>query len=186
MKKVLVIGSGGSGKSTFAQRLGRRLDLEVIHLDRHFWGAGWVETPRDEWARRVEELTARDAWVMDGNYGGTLAQRVAACDTIIFLDLPRSVCVWRVVRRALRYRGRTRPDMAEGCRERLTLEFVRWVWNYPERSRPKVLALLDANARAKRVVRLRSRAEVERFLAAAHDRTTPTEPVTDSPARPEP
>ncbi|HYP53858.1 MAG TPA: DNA topology modulation protein [Pyrinomonadaceae bacterium] len=167
MKKVLVIGSGGAGKSTFARRLGRRLNLEVIHLDRHFWGAGWVEPPRDEWARYVEELTARESWVMDGNYSGTLAQRVAACDTIIVLDLPRAVCLWRVVKRAVRYRGRTRPDMAEGCHERLTLEFARWVWGYPKRSRPKVLALLEANAHDKRVVRLCSDAEAERFLAAA-------------------
>ena len=167
MKKILVIGSGGAGKSTFARRLGERLNLEVIHLDRHFWSAGWVEPPRAEWARDVEELTRRESWVMDGNYSGTLEQRVAACDAIIFLDLPRTVCVWRVVKRAVVYRRRTRPDMAEGCHEHLSLKFLRWVWDYPGRSRPKVLELLKAKARDKRVFRLRSDAEVEQFLAAA-------------------
>ena len=72
MKRVLVIGSGGAGKSTFATRLGARLGLPVIHLDRVYWQPGWVETPKDEWLRKVEEMCAADAWVMDGNYSGTL------------------------------------------------------------------------------------------------------------------
>ena len=173
MERVLVIGPGGAGKSTFAARLGRRLGLEVIHLDRHFWKAGWVDPPRDEWAKTVAGLLARDSWVMDGNYSGTLPLRLAACDTVVFLDLPRRVCLWGVVRRAVRYRGQSRPDMAEGCHERLTLNFLWWIWRYPKRSRPQVLALLDAHAQAKRVVRLRSRAEVEKFLAdAPNERTT--------------
>ncbi|HEV2859716.1 MAG TPA: DNA topology modulation protein [Pyrinomonadaceae bacterium] len=165
MKKVLVIGSGGSGKSTLARRLGERLGVEVLHLDRFYWRAGWVETPKQEWARKVEELVAGESWVMDGNYSGTLERRLEACDTVVFLDLPRAVCVWRVLKRLVTSRWRGRPDMAEGCEDRFSLEFLSWVWNYPERSRPKVLALLEAKAAGKRVVRLGSGAEVERFLA---------------------
>ncbi|HVF43970.1 MAG TPA: DNA topology modulation protein [Pyrinomonadaceae bacterium] len=164
MRKVLVIGSGGSGKSTFAAELGERTGLPVIHLDSHFWRAGWQEPPRDEWAARVDELLKRDAWVMDGNYGGTLERRLAACDTVIFLDLPRVLCLWRVVSRSIRYRGRTRPDMAEGCREQLTWEFARWVWAYPRRNRPGVLKRLSELSGGQRVVVLRSRREVRRFL----------------------
>lgn len=165
MKRVLVIGSGGAGKSTFARRLGERLGLEVIHLDRVYWRPGWVEPPKDEWRRKVEELCARESWVMDGNFSGTLELRLAACDTAIFLDLPRAVCLWRVLKRRLMYGDTPRPDMAEGCREKFDLKFMRWVWAYPVRSRPKVLALLDRLADDKRVVRLRSSAEAERFLA---------------------
>ena len=89
MRRVLVIGSGGAGKSRFAVALGRRLGLPVIHLDAHFWHAGWVETPAAEWReRRWRSWSAGEAWVMDGNYGGTMAQRLATCDTVIFLDLP--------------------------------------------------------------------------------------------------
>jgi adenylate kinase family enzyme len=106
----------------------------------------------------------REAWVMDGNYSGTLAQRLEACDTVVFLDMPRVVCVWRVLKRLVTSRRSGRPDMAEGCGDKLNLEFLKWVWNYPERSRPKVLALLEEKAVGKRVVRLRSDAEVERFL----------------------
>lgn len=170
MRRILIIGPGGAGKSTLARRLGERLGVEVLHLDRFYWRAGWVATPKEEWQARLEEMLGRDSWIMDGNYGGTFEQRLAACDTVIFLDLPRTVCLWRVVRRALKYRGVARPDMAEGCPEGLTWEFVSWIWHYPERSRPKVLARLAAHGAGKRIYRLRSRAEVEEFLAGAGER----------------
>lgn len=160
-----MIGSGGSGKSTLARRLGERLGLRVIHLDRLYWRPGWVETPKDEWRRAVEELVRGESWVMDGNYSGTLDVRLAACDAVVFLDLPRAVCLWRVLKRLLVYRRSQRPDMAEGCREHFSLKFLQWVWGYPSRSRPKVVRLLEESAGGKRVVRLRSSAEVERFLA---------------------
>lgn len=165
MKKVLVIGPGGAGKSTFARRLGELLGIEVLHLDRFYWRPGWVETPKPEWSRTVEEMLKGDAWIMDGNYSGTLDIRVRACDTVIFLDMPRRVCLRRVVKRALMYRNRSRPDMAEGCQERLTWEFILWIWNYPRRTRQKVIRLLEANREEKRIVWLRSKAEVESFLA---------------------
>jgi adenylate kinase family enzyme len=167
VKKILVIGSGGAGKSTFARRLGERLRLEVIHLDAHHWRQGWVEPPKDEWRAVVEELLRRDAWVMDGNYSGTLDARLAACDTVVFLDLPRAVCLWRVLKRLVMYRNRRRPDMAEGCHEQFDLEFFRWVWGYPDRSRPKVVRLLEEHEAARTVVRLRTSSEVESFLARA-------------------
>jgi adenylate kinase family enzyme len=164
MKRVLVIGSGGAGKSTFARRLGERLGLPVIHLDRLYWRPGWVETPEDEWRRKVEELCAGESWVMDGNYSGTLDVRLAACDTVVFLDLPRTLCLWRVLKRAIIYWGASRPDVAEGCHENLNMEFFLWVWNYPRRSRPKVLSRLEEYGRDKQIVILLSSAEVEKFL----------------------
>lgn len=165
--RMLIIGPGGAGKSTLARRVGARTGTPVIHLDARYWRAGWVETPPEEWTRDVATLTSREAWVMDGNYGGTLPMRVAASDTIVFLDMPRLRCIVRVARRALRYRGRSRPDMAEGCPERLTWEFVRWIWTYPARRRPGVLAQLrDATAAGKRVAILRSTREVDAFVAA--------------------
>jgi adenylate kinase family enzyme len=127
MQRVLVIGSGGAGKSTLARALGDRLGLEVIYLDVYFWKPGWVETPADEWQGVVERLLARSSWVMDGNYGGTMAVRFEAADTIIFLDISRWVCLWRVLVRMLRYRGRTRPDLPEGCPEGFDWEFYKWV-----------------------------------------------------------
>jgi adenylate kinase family enzyme len=166
MKRVLVIGSGGAGKSTLAGQLGALLNIEVLHLDKFYWQPGWVEMPKPEWLKTVEELTKRDAWVMDGNYSGTFDIRFKACDTVIFLDMARALCLWRVLKRALMYRKKSRPDMAEGCPEQLTLEFILWIWNYPSRTRPKIVNMLESNPDGKKIVWLRSRSEVERFLAA--------------------
>src|SRR5687767_13223841 len=139
MRRILVIGSGGAGKSTLARDMGERLRLPVVHLDRLYWRAGWTKPSADEWTRQVAELIGGDAWVMDGNYSGTLDLRIPAADTIVFLDLPRIVCLWRVLRRRLAFRGRTRPEMHPDCPERITWEFIDWIWTYPTRSRPRVL-----------------------------------------------
>lgn len=167
MRKVLVIGSGGAGKSNFANRLGELLNIEVLHLDKFYWRPGWIETPKAEWLTTVDELLKRDSWIMDGNYSGTLDVRLEACDTVIFLDLPRTVCLWRVLKRRIMYSNGRRLDMAEDCPEKFNLEFISWVWNYSSRSRPKVVKMLNANSQRKNVVWLRSRSEVERFLARA-------------------
>lgn len=90
MKRVLVIGSGGSGESTLARRLGELLHLEVKHLDQLYWRSGWHEPPKNEWLETVKELTSADSWIMDRNFGGTLEVRIQRCDTIVFLDLPRT------------------------------------------------------------------------------------------------
>lgn len=102
-----------------------------------------------------------DAWVMDGNYGGTLPLRLAACDTVVFLDTPRMECLWRVVRRRL---SRRRTDPSPGCRERLTWEFIVWIWTYPRKRRPEILAQLRSLVPSKRVVVLRVPLDAARFL----------------------
>jgi adenylate kinase family enzyme len=165
IRKVLVIGSGGAGKSTFARRLGQLLRIEVIHLDALYWNAGWVETPKPVWAETVAELVQRDAWIMDGNYSGTFDIRLKACDAVIFLDMPRLICLWRVLKRLVIYRKRNRPDMAAGCREKLNGEFLLWIWNYPKRTRPKIVAWMRENAGGKKVIWLRSPVEVQKYLA---------------------
>lgn len=164
MRRVLVIGSGGAGKSTLAAQLSQRLDLPLIHLDAHYWQPGWGQPHKADWEQAVLHLLQGEAWVMDGNYGGTLKLRLAAADTVIFLDLPRLVCLWRVVKRWVRYYGRTRPEMGCGCPERLTGEFVRWIWRYRRDRRPSILTQIRAVAQAKRIVVLSSRAEVRRFI----------------------
>lgn len=170
MRKVLVIGPGGSGKSIFANRLGELLNIEVLHLDKFYWRPGWIETPKDEWLKTVDALLKRDSWIMDGNYSGSLNLRLEACDTVIFLDLARSVCLWRVLKRRMIYLNGGRPDMAEGCPEKFSLEFIHWIWNYSSRTRPKVIRMLKSNSQGKKIVWLRSRLEVERFLARGASR----------------
>ncbi len=163
MKKVVVIGSGGSGKSTFSRKLGDATGLPVVHLDQLYWHAGWVKTPADEWEEIVRREIDRPEWIMDGNFGGTRKMRLEACDTVILLDLPRYVCLYRVLKRTLRYRNRTRPDMTEGCRERFDPEFLLWVWNYPNGGRARAENDIS-QVGSKDVYVLKSRQEIERFL----------------------
>jgi adenylate kinase family enzyme len=163
VKRVVVIGSGGSGKSTFSKRLGEITGLPVVHLDALFWRPNWTRTPKDEWHETVCREAAREEWIMDGNFGGTRKVRLEAADTIVLLDLPRWLCMYSIVKRTIMYRNRTRPDMAEGCKERLDLEFILWVWNYPTSGRTRTLTDIS-QLTGKRVEVLKSRAEVDRFL----------------------
>jgi len=158
----MVVGSGGAGKSTFARALHDFTGLPLIHLDREHWQPGWVEPPRDEWRRTVEGLARRDRWIIDGNYGGTLEIRVARADTIVFFDFPRWLCLWGVVKRRV-MRG-ARPDMAEGCPERLDLAFLRWVWGYRRSARPRVLKAIGNAPAATTIITLRSRRDVRSRL----------------------
>ena len=145
--------------------LGKHTGLSVMHLDSHYWQPGWRATPSAAWRTKVRELVAEPAWVMDGNYTSTLDLRLPAADTIVFLDLPRALTLVRVVRRRWRWRGRTRPDMAPGCPERLTARFLLWVWRYPHDGRPRLLSAINAARAEERVVRLTSRRAINAWAA---------------------
>ena len=168
MRRILVVGSSGSGKSTLSRQLGGVLHVPVIHLDRHFWQAGWQETPSLEWQSRVRSLTAGKAWIMDGNYRSTLEMRLAAADTVVFLDLPRWLCVLQATKRRVQYAWKPRPDIASGCQEWLFdpqyPQFVRRIWSYPHRARAQLLARLVVVQKQKRVVHLTSQTAVSQFL----------------------
>lgn len=166
-ERILILGCGGAGKSTLARRLGQLTGLPVIHLDAHYFSAGWVATPAELWRPRVEELVAGNRWIIDGNFASTLDLRLRRADTVVFLDLPRRICLWRVFKRWMKHRGRTRPDMAPGCTEKADLEFLKWIWSFRSSDRPKILQMMDrARAEAKQVHHLTSRAQVERFISS--------------------
>src|SRR5207249_11108955 len=97
MNRVLVIGTGGTGKTTLARRLAERTGLPLIHLDLLYWRPGWQPTPNDEWRQTVERLITAAAWIIGGNHGGPLDLRLAACDHVGFPHLPWRLCRWRVL-----------------------------------------------------------------------------------------
>jgi adenylate kinase family enzyme len=130
LRKILILGCSGAGKSTLARQVGRITGLPFIHLDRHYWLPGWQEPDREAWRCKVSALIAQPRWVMDSNYGRTLALRLAEADTVIFLDFPTWLCLVRVLRRVVSSFRRTRVDMAPGCPERLDFLFLRYVYRY--------------------------------------------------------
>jgi adenylate kinase family enzyme len=165
MKKVLVIGSSGAGKSTFSRCLSEKTGLPLIHLDVLYWKPNWVETDKEEWKRILEKAVAGDSWIMDGHFGGTVEMRLEKCDTVIFLDMPRVLCVYRVLKRVVTYQRGKRPDIADGCDEKFDWKFLKCVWNFPERSKPRIEKLLAEHQKTKTIFRLKSTKEVENFLS---------------------
>jgi adenylate kinase family enzyme len=162
MKRVLVLGCPGAGKSTLSKELAADTGLPLVHLDQIFWRPGWVEPAKEEWRLQIAAALAKPEWILDGNFGSTLLQRLEAADTAILLDLPRMVCLLRVLKRISVSLGRQRPDMAEGCPERFDLKFLLYVWNFGKNHRSKLLEQFEAFAGEK--ILLRSPAEVRQFL----------------------
>lgn len=164
MQKIMLIGSGGAGKSTLARGLGKKLSIDVYHLDVLFWKAGWVSVPKEEQEKVQNNLVQKAEWIIDGNYGETMDIRLDAADTIIFLDIHRTICTYRALKRVMQYRNKRRPDMAEGVQETFDLDFLKWIWNYPKTRRPKILKKIEQLSVDKSVIVLRLPKEVQQFL----------------------
>lgn len=167
MQRIVILGCSGSGKSTLARRLGDKLDLSVVHLDALFWEPGWVESEPQDFRDRVAQAVAGDRWVCDGGYSRTYDLRFPRADTVIWLDRPRWLCLWRVTLRWLRHWGRTRPDMGLDCPEKVDLAFYAFIWNWETRTRPKIEAGLAQYAPGTPRIVLDSDRAVEAFLAEA-------------------
>ena len=128
--KIAILGHCGSGKSTLARQLGEKYDLPVLHFDAIHFLPGWVETDRPYKREKVNAFLDEnpEGWVMDGNYFKICAERrFAEADHIIYLDFPRRLCLPRVLKRWIHYRGKTRPDMGPGCEEKVDWAFLKWV-----------------------------------------------------------
>ncbi|NOU97879.1 DNA topology modulation protein [Paenibacillus sp. LMG 31456] len=164
MKKIALIGSGGSGKSTLARKLGELTKLNVYHLDALHFQPGWVPMPNDQWEHLQKQLIQEQEWIIDGNYGRTIDIRLNEADVIIFFDLPRRITTYRVIKRRIMYHGKTRPDLKEGCPERLDWPFVKWVWNYRATKRPAIMKKLHTLSAAKIVFVIKSNADIKRLL----------------------
>lgn len=162
VNKILIVGSAGSGKTTFAKSLGEILNLPVIHLDKEYWKPNWVKPEHDEWVEKLEKLLNQERWIIDGNYRSTLKQRVEKADMIIFLDYDRKVCVNSVLSRIEENEGKVRDDLSEGCIETFDPDFLKWVWDFPIKYRPEILDVL--NSSNKEVVILKTRNEASNYL----------------------
>jgi adenylate kinase family enzyme len=167
--KIAVIGTSGSGKTTVARELARRLGLPHVELDALFWGPGWTETPADEFRRRVAAATQGSGWVVDGNYESKLGDLVLGrADTVVWLDVPLRVALSRVTRRTIRRIG-IGEELWNGNRESWRGGFFGWesmfVWTIRSHfKRRRQVPVQIARYPNLRVVRLRSPQEAESYL----------------------
>jgi len=166
MERVLVMGSSGSGKSTFARRLSEITGIPVVSLDALYWRPGWMPSDAKEFGRRVTDADCQPRWIMDGNYtshgGGEMRRRVADC--VIWFDLPRRTCMVGIITRIAASYGQVRPEMAPGCPEKIDAEFFRYVWTYRARQRPKLLKYFEGLRPDQALVCFTRRAQAERYL----------------------
>lgn len=167
MRRILIVGNSGGGKSTLSRKLGAKLGLPIVHLDVFFWKPGWVESDKEEFRASCAEALAGDAWIVDGNFGSTFDLRMSRCDTVVWIDQPAWLCVLRAVWRVIEYRDGTRPDMAEGCREKVDFEFYRYILTFNAKMKPRLEAALAEHGAHARLVRLKSDREIAAFLAQA-------------------
>jgi adenylate kinase family enzyme len=166
MKRVLVIGSSGAGKSTFATKLGMITNLPVIHLDKEFWQPGWIESPKDEWRIKVGQLIRADEWIMDGTYDNSLDIRLPRADTVFFLDYPRRRCLWRSLKRIASNLGNVRVDMGRGCPEKVDFSFFKWIWNYRRNRYPKIYECLEKYFAHGTLIFFKNTADAAEYLKA--------------------
>lgn len=137
----MVVGQPGSGKSTFARMLGVATGLPVVHIDRIHWMDGWI--PRDvaEKDRLTREVHARDAWIFEGGHSRSWPERLARADTLVWIDVGLTLRTWRILRRFALGHGRARPDLPEGCLERIDGEFLAYVWRTRRTARAAIAAI---------------------------------------------
>ena len=166
MQRILVMGSSGSGKSTFARRLCDATGLPFVSLDALFWKPGWVESERAEFDARVIEAIREPRWVIDGNYTNRTGElRRELADTIFWFDLPRWVCMTGILMRIAGSYGQVRPEMAEGCPEKIDFDFFHYVWTYRSQQRPKLLKYFEGLRPDQTFVTFKQRAQADRYLA---------------------
>jgi adenylate kinase family enzyme len=160
----MIIGPCGAGKSTLAFALAERRGLPLFHMDKLAWKPGWIDRSSVELSEVLRPIVASERWLIEGNYGSTLPDRLRRADTIVYLDFPIWLCLLRLLRRIWRYRGRTRPDMTEGCPERFDFEFLWYVarWNAGPRKRTETALAPYAD----KIVRLRSPRQANAWLGA--------------------
>ncbi len=163
--KIAVVGYSGAGKSTLARALGKRYGVPVLHMDRVYWAPDWQVRDREEACGIVHKFMEQTQWVIDGNYTKFEYQRrMAEADRIVFLDLPRLICLFRAWKRFSQYRGTTRADMGEGCTEKMDLGFMWWILWKGRTRREKEGYRYILSEYPEKVVILRSQREIDRYL----------------------
>lgn len=158
MKKIMVIGSPGAGKSTFSRALREKTHLPLFYLDMLFWKDDKSTLSREAFDKALQKIMAQDEWIIDGNYGRTLEMRLQECDTVFFFDLPVETCLQGAASRI----GKEREDLP-WVEQELDEEFRRWIMEFPKNELPQIYELLE-RYQDKHIVVFHSHYQVDEYL----------------------
>lgn len=160
MKKIIVIGCPGSGKSTFSRSLQKVIKIPLFHLDLLYWNADRTIVEESIFHQRINEIIQKDEWIIDGNYGSTMELRLQECDTVFFLDYPLEVCLNGIRER----KGKIRSDMPwQEKEDEEDIEFNNFVKNFNMQNRPKIIELLKKYS-YKEIHIFKNRKEADEFI----------------------
>jgi len=163
MKRVLIIGSNGAGKSTFSYALAEKIKLPLIHLDQLYWRNNWEITPKEEFLSLVSAEAQKPCWIIEGNNIRSLEERLQFADTVFWFEFPPALCVWNVLKRTFKYHGQVRPDMPDECVSRLNVGFLKDVWRFNKKNHARIREKL-AVSKDILVVRFTNYKQVRAFL----------------------
>lgn len=167
MRRIIVVGSQGSGKTSLALKLGRTLGLPVVHLDVLYWRPGWKACDTASFRVRVADAIAGDEWVVDGSFSGLAFDlTLARAEALIVIDRPRWLCQWRILWRSAFDRDTARSDLPEGCPEQFDWKLMREAWRYNRERAPVIEAERVKYGMDVPVVRLTSDRDIADFLAS--------------------
>ena len=170
MRRVLVIGSSGAGKTTLSTRLAAKLNVPVHYLDLHHWQPGWKYRDTAEAREIVRALTKTPEWVMDGNFAETFDLRMPRADSLIWLDYPRVTCIRRILTRTIKDYRQPKPDLPQGCPETFDIGVLRFAWDFPVKHRPSIVEAIERFGGHLNIVRLCNDRDAESFLATLRAR----------------
>lgn len=166
MKKILVIGNSGAGKTTFAKALAEKTNISLVHLDKLYWCGEWEHRTRDEFDILLQTELNKPEWIIDGNFDRTLAHRLTFCDTVFWFDMPTITCLWGATKRVFESFGKSRDDMGGNCPERFDkhkLTLYKSIIAFNKNNKVKFQKLLDKH-KDKEVIIFKSRRQVARYL----------------------
>lgn len=164
-RRILILGNGGAGKTSFALRLATKWQCPVFHLDTLYWCNGWQHVPQTQWQQELAQILAMPAWIIEGTPMRDLELRLKAADTIIFIDINRWTCLWRVIKKGLLKFCSTSTADPTGCPVRgISWHALRWVWRFPKKTRLQLTQMLQAYA--DKTIYLTSVTAVNNYLKA--------------------
>ena len=164
MKRILIIGIPGAGKTFFSRKLAKKTGLSLVHLDYYYHQTkSNYYNNKLAWKAKVKELIAKDEWIIEGNYQSTYDIRFARADCIILLDIPKTKAVYRVLKRHVAGRSRRREEMPLEWKEKIGRDFIKHIWNFDKKEVTKVYSELK-NHKNKELIVLNTTQQTEEFL----------------------